>query len=202
MSTDYDHFAKQNHLNPEQTAALLSHLEGLLAGEQPLVLAIDGRAASGKSSLAAKLGERFAAAVVHMDDFFLPQELRSEQRLSEAGGNLHHERFSAELLPQLRGHKGIRYQAFNCAIMQLDQWQVIKPAKLSIVEGCYALHPSFGKYYDMAVFMSCEPQTQLARINERNPQLAERFCNQWIPMEEAYFKAFDISGKCEIQLDT
>ncbi|MBS7324987.1 MAG: (d)CMP kinase, partial [Angelakisella sp.] len=36
------------------------------------VIALDGRAAAGKSTLAAALAETLQAAVIHMDDFFLP----------------------------------------------------------------------------------------------------------------------------------
>ena len=57
-------------------------------------LAIDGRAAAGKSTAAALLAAALGAGVVHMDDFFLPAALRTPQRLSEPGGNVHYERFA------------------------------------------------------------------------------------------------------------
>ena len=43
-----------------------------MAKRERVVLAIDGGAASGKTTLAALISEKYAAAVVHMDDFFLP----------------------------------------------------------------------------------------------------------------------------------
>ena len=48
------------------------------------VIALDGRAAAGKSTLAAALAETLQAAVIHMDDFFLPLALRAPQRLARA----------------------------------------------------------------------------------------------------------------------
>ena len=60
------------------------------------VIAIDGMAASGKSNLAARLAEELDGCVIHMDDFFLPPELRTQERLSSPGGNVHYERFEAE----------------------------------------------------------------------------------------------------------
>ena len=53
------------------------------------VIALDGRAAAGKSTLAAALAETLQAAVSHMDDFFLPLALRTPQRLAQPGGNIH-----------------------------------------------------------------------------------------------------------------
>ena len=52
------------------------------------VIAIDGMAASGKSTLAARLAEELDGCVIHMDDFFLPPELRTQERLSSPGGNV------------------------------------------------------------------------------------------------------------------
>ena len=66
------------------------------------VIAIDGRAASGKTTLAAALAAETGGTVVHMDDFFLPAELRTPQRLAAPGGNVHAERFAEEVLPFLR----------------------------------------------------------------------------------------------------
>ena len=47
------------------------------------VIAIDGRCASGKSTLAQQLAGLTGAGIIHMDDFFLPRELRTEERLTE-----------------------------------------------------------------------------------------------------------------------
>ena len=84
--------------------------EQIHAGEV-IVIAIDGRCASGKTTLAKALQteglpEKVATektflkkqnvGVIHMDDFFLPRELRTKERLSEAGGNVDYERFAEE----------------------------------------------------------------------------------------------------------
>lgn len=44
----------------------------LIASNRPLVVAIDGRCAAGKSSFAQKLQEETGCNVVSMDHFFLP----------------------------------------------------------------------------------------------------------------------------------
>ena len=66
------------------------------------VIAMDGRAAAGKTTLAEELAVTLGGAVVHMDDFFLPGELRTPERLAAPGGNVHAERFVEEVLPYLR----------------------------------------------------------------------------------------------------
>ena len=48
------------------------------SGKLPFILAIDGRCASGKTTLAGELQKRQACNVIHLDDFYLPR-LRSVQ---------------------------------------------------------------------------------------------------------------------------
>lgn len=67
----------------------------------PLILGIDGMCGAGKTSLAAFLSERYSCSVVHADDFFLPPELRTAERLSEPGGNIHYERLMEEVIRPL-----------------------------------------------------------------------------------------------------
>ena len=55
------------------------------AGHGPAVIAIDGRAASGKTTMAGALRLILGGSVISMDDFFLPPELRTEARLSQPG---------------------------------------------------------------------------------------------------------------------
>lgn len=59
-------------------------------GGRRLILAIDGRSAAGKSTLAGKLkesldAERLPAALFHMDDFFLPPEKEAPSALPSRG---------------------------------------------------------------------------------------------------------------------
>lgn len=187
---------------PENIEVLVTRLECLLSGGKSIVLAVDGRAASGKSRLAGKLAENYAARLVHTDDFFLPQKLRTAERMAEVGGTLHYERFMAEILPALHKKEGFSYQAFDCSRMQLGQWRRLLPAQLTLVEGSYALHPKFGVYYDLSIFMSCSPNVQLARLKARNPAKLEEFQRLWLPQEEKYFHTFGIENKADLILET
>jgi len=50
--------------------------------------------------------------------------------------------------------------------------------------------------YDITIFMQIDEATQKHRLKERNPELYDRFVNEWIPMESKYFEEFDIREKC------
>lgn len=157
------------------------------------VIAIDGRAASGKSTLAMKLSELLGAAVIHVDDFFLPQEMRTEERLAEAGGNVHYERFAEEVLPHLKNQEKFEYSIYDCHEGKITGKRTIPEGNIRIVEGSYSTHPKFGEYADVKIFCDIDPENQIKRIINRNgEEMSHKFQEEWIPLEEAYFKTLNL----------
>lgn len=169
--------------------------------DAPITVAIDGRAASGKSTLAHRLAEILGAGIVHMDDFFLPPALRTAERLAAAGGNVHHERFATDVLPYLRSNESFTYPVFNCSKMQLDGERSVDKGSWRIVEGSYSHHPGLGAYMDLKVFVDVSPGEQMRRILARNGEdMAKMFADRWIPMEELYFKTYCIQESADLTI--
>lgn len=167
--------------------------------KQTLVLAIDGRCGSGKSTLAQELAQVYACQVIAMDDFFLPIPLRTKARMEEPGGNVHYERFDQQVIAGLRQGEGFSYGVFECGnVMQITHENRIEPGGLLVVEGSYSLHPKFGQYADISVFMDIDPRLQTRRILARNgEEMLQRFVDTWIPMEEDYFQRTGTKEKCD-----
>ncbi len=191
-------------MNPNQTdifRPLFAELDRQLAGELPVRLAIEGGSASGKTTLGQILAERYGCTVFHMDDFYLRPEQRTASRFAEPGGNVDRERFLEEVLLPLRRGEKIFYRRFDCATMQLQKPIEIVPGKLVVTEGAYSMHPELAPYYDLSVFLDIPPELQRDRISRRNtPEKAKRFFTEWIPMEQAYFAAFDIPARCTLRI--
>lgn len=180
---------------------VLTALAALAPQDGARIVAIDGRAAAGKTTAADLLSDALDAAVIHMDDFFLPAALRTRERLSRPGENVHHERFRSEVLPLLRDPKGFSYRRFDCARMELGKRRLVAPGAWRIVEGSYSCHPALGEYMDLRVFCDVRPAEQRRRILARNgPAQAETFETRWIPMEERYFEAFRIRETAQVVL--
>lgn len=169
-------------------------------GKNPhAVIAIDGMAAAGKSTLAEKLALEFGGEVVHMDDFFLPPELRTDERLAEAGGNVHYERFAAEVAKPLAQSRSFCYGVFDCSRMKIAGEKRIDGSGVIIVEGAYSLRPEFRELYDLKVFMKVYSDTQMRRIIARSgAEKAEMFKNKWIPLEERYFEGLKPEGTADL----
>ena len=172
-----------------------------LNGNKVNIIAIDGRAASGKTTVAGQLAKILDAGVVHMDDFFLPQNLRTPARFAEAGGNVHYERFKSEVLPRLHKMSAFSYRKFDCSKMVPGNSCTVPAGKWRIVEGAYSLHPVFGNYADLKIFFDITPDEQMKRIRKRNGEEKARiFAARWIPFEEKYINLTKVKERADIIL--
>ncbi|MBQ1383027.1 MAG: hypothetical protein IIY73_03870, partial [Solobacterium sp.] len=82
------------------------------------IIAVDGRCASGKTTLAARLSAQLDAQVLHMDDFFLRPEQRTPERYTEPGGNVDRERVY-DVLKQVKSGDAGAFRRFDCDAMEL-----------------------------------------------------------------------------------
>ena len=179
---------------------LFTQIDKLLAKGRAII-AIEGGSASGKSTLASVLQGVYACNVFHMDDFFLRPEQRTQERLLEVGGNIDYERFGDEVIKSLTNHKAVCYRPFDCATQALKEGVTVPPNQLTVVEGVYSMHPSFGKYYDLSIFLDIDPVYQKERIMLRNsPTFAKRFFEEWIPLENLYFSKTNITERADTVL--
>lgn len=164
-----------------------------------VILAVEGGSASGKTTLAGLLQQVYDATVFHMDDFFLRPEQRTPERFAEPGGNVDRERFQEEVLQPFGRGEAILYRPFDCRTFSLGEPVRVEPGKLVVVEGAYSMHPELRKYYDVSLFLDVSPVLQRKRIKKRNsPELAKRFFEEWIPMEQRYFEELKIKEQCDM----
>jgi len=182
---------------------LFMRLDKLLEQQESIVVAIDGNCGSGKSTLAMLLQQIYGCNVISMDDFFLPNELRTHKRLQEAGGNIHYERFLSEVVEGIKSGSPFFYRVFDCKTGEYGGEKSFSPKRITVVEGSYSLHPNFSGVYDLKVFAHCSHEEQKRRILKRSGEdLFQRFVDEWIPMEEKYFQAFQIRENSDVLVDT
>lgn len=168
----------------EELEALIREVS---AGRERTIVAIDGRCAAGKTTLAEELRQRLGCTVFHMDDFFLRPVQRTAERLATPGGNVDYERFAEEVLLPLRQGGDVVYRPYRCAMGRLGDAVTVIPERIVLVEGSYACHPALRDSYDLRVMLTVAPEEQLRRLRLRDPQKVEMFRQKWIPLEELYF---------------
>ena len=166
-----------------------------------LIVAIEGGCGSGKTTLAGNLQQIYDCNVFHMDDFFLQPHQRTKERFEEVGGNVDRERFKEEVLIPLKKRDTIYYRRFDCGTFSILPEVIIEPKKLTIIEGSYCMHPELSEYYDFGVFLDVDKELQKERILKRNsPELAKRFFDVWIPMEDEYHDKMNVRERCILHL--
>jgi len=178
---------------------LFSKIDNAMKHHPHVILAVDGDAAAGKTTLAGIINLIYNCNIVPMDHFFLRPEQRSEKRLAEPGGNIDYERFKNEVSDFLISSKPFSYQPFDCRIWDFGKEIFVEPNKLTVVEGSYALHPNLSDIYDIKVFLSVDKEEQMQRIVLRNgPEMSEKFRDIWIPMEKRYHQSYNIQSSCDL----
>lgn len=183
-------------------APLLEQVDLLLSQKERVCIALDGQCCAGKTTLAAFLEKQYAGKTVHMDHFFLPPALRTEERLHTPGGNVHYERFLEEASPHLKMRGAFSYCAYDCRTGACRTIR-IEDAPLLIVEGSYSHHPLLSTAYGLKVFLTLSKEAQWERLKAREaPEKLPQFQAAWLPMEELYFSKCDIAAQADLVLTT
>lgn len=178
---------------------LIARIDGLLTSQLNIIVALDGMSGSGKSFYAKVLSEYYNCCnVIACDDFFLPKELATKERLAIAGNNIHHERLRV-VLENIALDKPFVYQKFNCKTQQYTDCKV-EPKRLTIVEGSYSLCGQLADYMDIGAIFTVDANTQCNRLIRRDRASYPIFQQHWIPLENMHLATLEMNKY--IQIDT
>lgn len=173
-----------------------------IRNNRKIFIAIEGPCASGKTTLSEKIAESFDCNIIHIDDFFLPFDKRTPERMAEVGGNFDYDRFADEVIANLQSGKPFTYGKFDCSKGKVTDKIEITPKTVTVIEGVYSMHPHFDDIYDFRIFIEINEEMQLNRLKKRSHDKLDRFINEWIPRENAYFEKYDIKNKCDIVIES
>lgn len=163
-----------------------------------IVIGIDGPSGAGKTSLVEELEKQFDITVFHVDDYFLPADRKSPNRLREPGGNFDYERMEKEVFHHINDDF-IQSNKYNCKTACYEMKTALERKRIVVVEGVYALHPKFIPYYNYTVFLDIDRPLQLKRILSRsNNTMLERFKNEFIPLEDLYFDSLSVRNRVNL----
>ena len=180
-----------------QMEKLITEIQQKLQEQGRLIVAIDGRCGCGKSSLAERLAKELDGNVFHMDDFYLPFVKRPENWQQIPAGNMDLSRFRAQVLEPLLAGESILYRAYACPQDQYRPAVELPIKPLSIVEGSYSQHPFLADAYDYKLFVTADKTAQTERLRNREGEHFTAFEAIWMPMEEAYFRAFSVAEQAD-----
>ncbi len=187
-------------MKPNDFPDIITKIRGLLCQKEFVVIAIDGRCASGKTTLADAIKQEFSCNVLHMDDFYLPLEQRDADWQETPGKNINFQSVK-EILNHISLKEDYRFRPYQCASASYGEPIHYQKNRLTVLEGTYSCHPQLQEYFDYRIFATISPEEQAKRIIERNGREGYlRFQSLWIPLEESYFSKYLIKNNCHLVL--
>ncbi|WP_154793743.1 (d)CMP kinase [Occultella kanbiaonis] len=155
------------------------------------VIAIDGPAGSGKTSLAAALAPVLAARTIHMDDLY-----EGWSGLAAAG-----DRLTEEILaPIWLGRPG-RYRRYDWHSEEFAESHEVPIADHLVVEGVGCVRASSRRFLSVIVWVEADDDVRLARGLARDGVAAEPHWRSWMSAERDLFARVGTRDLADVQVD-
>jgi uridine kinase len=139
---------------------LLQEIKDITNNETTLI-AIDGVAGSGKTTLALKLAKDLTeTSVVHMDDLYDGWNNPLSQKLTA--------RVISQLLEPVSKQLPVSYQIFDWKLNRFTDFKSIPQSKYLILEGVGAAQREFRPYINKIIWIECEPNLGFSRVIARD----------------------------------
>ena len=159
------------------------------------LVAVDGPAASGKSTLARALAGALQAPIVSTDDFLSWEEMSAWwPRLGE------------QVLQPLFAGREARYQARDWAGDEFGsscrEWKSLPWAPVVVLDGVTSARQAAGERLAYAVFVDAPRQVRLARGVARDGESHRLLWKRWQDDEDEWFAADDTRSRCDLVVTT
>jgi len=172
--------------------AEISEISSLNA--RPILIAIDGPAGSGKTSLANQLASNLKSAkTIHMDDLYNGWEDALTATLTQ-----HLEEWVLDPLTQ---HQSVKYQKFDWTIGEYGPTVEVSDVELLILEGVGAAQARIRQQADLTIWIEVGAQIGLARVLKRDGAQILPYMLKWQERESAHFIKDQTKENCQIFID-
>lgn len=172
--------------------AEISEISSLNA--RPILIAIDGPAGSGKTSLANQLASNLkSATTIHMDDLYNGWEDALTATLTR-----HLEEWVLDPLTQ---HQSVKYQKFDWINSEYGPTVEVSDVELLILEGVGAAQARIRQQADLTIWIEVGAQIGLARVLKRDGAQILPYMLKWQERESAHFIKDQTKENCQIFID-
>ena len=161
---------------------------------EPILIAIDGPAGSGKTSLANQLSNKLnSATTIHMDDLYNGWDDALTPTLTR-----HLEEW---ILDPLTQQATVKYQKFDWTSSEYGSPIEVRDIQLLILEGVGAAQEIIRQSADLTIWIEVGPQIGLARVLNRDGDQLLPYMLKWQERERAHFLKDQTKENCQIFID-
>lgn len=184
---------------------LVEKLSTLLSAhpDHPVLVALDGRCGSGKTTLAAQLAGSFprASRCIPMTFIFLQPAVWQTGSRSPAPTWTWSVCVPRCSPPPGPGRPSLTVPT-PAGPVPTCRNNALRPNRWSSWRAVTAATPPLADCYDLKVFVACSKEEQARRLLAREGERYSGFTARWIPLEEGYFAKFQIEQTVDFILDT
>jgi uridine kinase len=160
-----------------------------------VLLAIDGPAGSGKTTLAAKLQseyrQSFTVQVIHMDDLYNGWEHALSEELTLK---------LSEIVHAHKASKSFSIKRFNWSAMEFGEAELIPSTEVLILEGVGAAQKIVRDAGAKTYWIETPPEIGLQRVLDRDGSHLGDLMHKWQSYQDAHFKLDKTAENCDVKL--
>lgn len=175
-------------------------IQSAASGQVPLVVAIDGRSGTGKSTLASLVAKEIRAAVVLLDDFFaasIPDADWDRMTVDERRAKVFDwARIRSEAIMPLLAGRVARWHPFDFESGQRvdgtygmkTKAKEVEPASVILLDGAYSAGPQLADLVGSTVLVELPEEERWARLARREEaEFLAQWHARWTAVEDFYF---------------
>jgi uridine kinase len=176
---------------------LISALLDLCKGSERPIIAIDGPAGAGKTTLASNihlaLYQNFTSTIIHMDDLYNGWEKALSVELTEVLS------YIAQAHSQ---SQPISLSKFNWADSTFSPAEPIDDAQLIILEGVGSGQSAIREYLSALIWIEIDESKGLSRVLERDGEGIRKQMQKWLMTQEQHFALEKTENAADFVLTT
>lgn len=176
-------------MSDADVSSIIRAAAAVRCGDHPVIIAIDGRSGSGKSTIARHLAKHAEVATVEMDDFYRVDDPVARARYGPAEGVERYfdwQRLRDEALVPLSKGRSATFRVYDWKHNDYGDITVVDPQPFVVIEGVYSARPDLRPLVDLVVLIDTSPELSAARQLARG-QNSNEWIERWTVAEDHYF---------------